>query len=108
MGRAHDRGKRPADDAPIEGNMSAIQRAVTGLYTKRGTHQSCQRDSKGEQRKLGKHKPSRSNTLCCESSSEERSAGNPHATFCGSRRWVTAVGDPVWAGAIPPGYPALG
>jgi len=20
--------------------------------------------------------------------------------------WVTAAGDPVWAGAIPPGYPA--
>src|SRR4029450_596145 len=36
-----------------------------------------------------------SNTPCCESSSEERSARNPHATFCGSRRWVTAVGDPV-------------
>ncbi len=33
--------------------------------------------------------------LCCESLSEERSAGNPHATFCGSRRWVTASGDPV-------------
>ena len=52
MGRAHDRGKRPADDAPIEGNMSALHRAVTGLSTKRGTHQSGQRDSKGEQRKL--------------------------------------------------------
>src|SRR4029450_6929364 len=47
-----------------------------------------------------------SNTPCCDSSSEERSARNPHATFCGSRRWVTAVGDPVLAGAIPPGYPA--
>ena len=33
-------------------------------------------------------------------------ARNPHATFCGSRRWVTAVGDSVWVGAIPPGYPA--
>src|SRR5262245_59435803 len=27
--------------------------------------------------------------------SEEHSAGNPHATFCGSWRQVTAVGDPV-------------
>src|SRR5215510_2004027 len=27
--------------------------------------------------------------------SEERGAGNPHATFCGSRRWATASGDPV-------------
>ena len=34
--------------------------------------------------------------LCCESSFEERSAGNPHATFCGSRTRVTASGDPVW------------
>ena len=32
----------------------------------------------------------------CKSTAEERSAGNPHATFCGSRRWVTAFGDPVW------------
>src|SRR5262249_10232547 len=37
MGRAHYRGKRPADDEPIEGTMSAMQRAVTGLYAKRGT-----------------------------------------------------------------------
>ena len=35
--------------------------------------------------------------LCCESSIEERSAGNPHATFCGNRRRVTASGDPVCA-----------
>ena len=34
--------------------MSAIQRAVTGLYAQRGPYQSCQRDSKGQQRKLGK------------------------------------------------------
>ena len=31
----------------------------------------------------------------CEASSEERSAGNPHATICGSWRRVTASGDPV-------------
>jgi hypothetical protein len=31
----------------------------------------------------------------CESTSDEPSAGNPHAGFCGSRRWVTASGDPV-------------
>src|SRR4029453_7731100 len=37
MGRAHYRGKRPAGDEPIEGTMSAMQRAVTGFYTKRGT-----------------------------------------------------------------------
>jgi len=34
-------------------------------------------------------------SLCCESISEERGAGNPHATFCGSRRRATASGDPV-------------
>ena len=34
---------------------------------------------------------------CCESTSEERRAGNLHAAFCGSRRWVTASGDPVGA-----------
>src|SRR5271165_6667879 len=32
---------------------------------------------------------------CCEPSFEERSAGKPHATFCGNRRWATASGDPV-------------
>jgi hypothetical protein len=32
---------------------------------------------------------------CCESTVEERSAANPHATFCGSRRRATASGDPV-------------
>jgi Cys/Met metabolism PLP-dependent enzyme len=31
----------------------------------------------------------------CESSSEERSAGNLHATFCGNRGRATASGDPV-------------
>jgi hypothetical protein len=34
-------------------------------------------------------------SLCCEPTSEERSAGNPHATFRGSRRRVTASGHPV-------------
>ena len=36
----------------------------------------------------------------CESTFEELSAGNPHATFCGSRRRVTASGDPVGAGKL--------
>ena len=34
-------------------------------------------------------------SLCCKSNSEERSAGNPHAAFCGSRRRATASGHPV-------------
>jgi hypothetical protein len=41
---------------------------------------------------------------CCESISEERSAGNPHPVFCESRRRATASGDLVW-GRNPPGYP---
>ena len=31
----------------------------------------------------------------CQSPSDERSAGDPHATFCGSRERVTAPGHPV-------------
>ncbi len=41
------------------------------------------------------HTGSFRHSLCCESLSEERSARNPHATFCGTRRRVTASGDPV-------------
>jgi len=33
--------------------------------------------------------------LCCEPLIEERSAENPHATFCGNRRRVTASDHPV-------------
>jgi len=38
---------------------------------------------------------SSSHSLCCKSLPEERSAGNPHATFCGNRWQVTATDDPV-------------
>ena len=38
---------------------------------------------------------------CCESTLEERRAGNPHAAFCGSRRRVTASGDPVLGVKLP-------
>jgi len=31
----------------------------------------------------------------CKPTAEERSAGKPHATFCGNRRWATVSGDPV-------------
>ena len=44
-------------------------------------------------------------SLCCESVCEERSAGNPHAPFCGSRRRVTASGDPVPGSATTLVYP---
>jgi len=33
--------------------------------------------------------------LCCESTVDEHSAGNRHATFCGSRGRFAAPGDPV-------------
>jgi hypothetical protein len=36
--------------------------------------------------------------LCCESTIDERSAGNRHATFCGSRGRFVAPGDPVGDG----------
>ena len=45
---------------------------------------------------------------CCESSSEERSAGNLHATFCGNRRRATASGDPVGGIARCPPIPIDG
>src|SRR6476659_3389651 len=32
---------------------------------------------------------------CCETPAEERSAVNPHATFCGNWRRATASSDPV-------------
>src|SRR6202030_463610 len=45
---------------------------------------------------------------CCESSSEERSAGNLHATFCGNRGRATASGDPVGGAVRCPPIPILG
>ena len=38
---------------------------------------------------------------CCESTLEERRAGNLHAAFCGSWRRVTASGDPVLGVKLP-------
>jgi len=32
--------------------------------------------------------------VCCESNFEERSAGNPHATFCGG--WGAKSGSPFY------------
>jgi hypothetical protein len=42
---------------------------------------------------------------CCESSSEERSARNLHATFCGNRGRAIASGDPVGGTARCPPIP---
>ena len=47
-------------------------------------------------------------SLCCETISEERSAVNPHATFCENRRWVITFDDPAQdstGGEIPTFYP---
>jgi len=38
----------------------------------------------------------------CEAHFVERGAGNPHAAFCGSRKRVTAFGDPVTEAIWPP------
>jgi hypothetical protein len=34
-------------------------------------------------------------SLFCETIPEERSAGTPHDTFCGNRRWIISSGDQV-------------
>ncbi len=60
-----------------------------------GTHALSRRGGRYSDHAWPCHIGSSRHSLCCESLSEERSAGNPHATFCGSRRWVTASGDPV-------------
>src|SRR3954469_12514968 len=75
-------GKRPAGVELFEGNMVSMQR---------GIRPSMQRDERptmetGLERIADK---------CCESTPEERSAGNLHATFCGRRRQVTASAHPV-------------
>src|SRR5262249_33821521 len=46
-------------------------------------------------------------SLCCEPSFEERSAGNLHATICGSRGWVTTTGDPVGGAVRRPPIPIV-
>ena len=76
-------GKRPAEVESFVGNMGSIQWEDTAFYAKRriASH--------------GNETRTNSSRICCEPTSEERSAGNPHATFRGSRRRVTASGDPV-------------
>src|SRR5580658_2651169 len=80
-------GKRAADVELFEGNMSSIQREDSAFYTKRRTASHDNRTrTNSSQRRLSPY---------CESTSEEPSAGNPHAGFCGSRGRVTASGHPV-------------
>src|SRR5215469_6174673 len=70
-------GKRSAAGELFLGNMGSIQRE---------TRPSTQR----EDQPTMKTKLERIAAKCCESPVEERSAGNPHATFCGSGRRATA------------------
>jgi len=80
-------GKRAADVELFVGNMSSIQREDSAFYAKRRTasHDNRTRTNSSQSR-LSPY---------CESTSEEPSAGNPHAGFCGSRGRVTASGHPV-------------
>jgi len=91
-------GKRSAAGELFLGNMGSIQRE---------TRPSMQR----EDQLTMETKLERIAAKCCESPVEERSAGNPHATFCGSGRRATASRDhprPGAQGAIPWAYSAPG
>jgi RNA-directed DNA polymerase len=75
-------GKRSAAGELFLGNMGSIQREI---------RPSIQR----EDQLTMETKLEQNSSECCEPTAEERSAANPHATFCGSRRRVTSSGDPV-------------
>jgi hypothetical protein len=75
-------GKRSAAGELFLGNMGSIQRE---------TRPSIQR----EDQLTMETKLEQIAAKCCEPPVEERSAVNPHATFCGSRRRATASDDPV-------------
>ena len=75
-------GKRSAAGELFLGNMGSIQRE---------TRPSIQR----EDQLTMETQLEQIAAKCCEPTVEERSAVNPHATFCGNRRRVTASGDPV-------------
>ena len=92
-------GKRSAERDSFEGNMSSIQREDTAFYAKRrhASHDNGTRTNSSERysdHAWPCHIGESRHSLCCEPLLEERSAGNPHATFCGNRRWATAAGDP--------------
>ena len=82
-------GKRSAVGELFLGNMGSIQRE---------TRPSIQR----EDRPTMATKLEQIAAKCCEPPIEERSAANPHATFCGSGRRATASRDPVGARQLAP------
>jgi hypothetical protein len=88
-------GKRSAAGELFLGNMGSIQRE---------TRPSMQR----EDQLTMETKLERIAAKCCESPVEERSAGNPHATFCGSGRRATASRDPVGGAERLPPIPIFG
>ena len=65
-------GKRPAEVESFVGNMGSIQREDTGFYAKRRTATMAT----GLERIAV--------LIGCKSTSDERSAGKPHATIRGS------------------------
>ena len=82
-------GKRPAEVESFVGNMGSMQRE-DGLLCKEKNSPH------------GNRTRTNSSARCCKSISDERSAGNPHATIRGSRRWATASGHPVRGRATAP------
>jgi hypothetical protein len=87
-------GKRSAVGELFLGNMGSIQWE---------TRPSIQReDQLTMETKL---EQIAANLQCCETPAEERSAGNPHATFCGNWRRATASSDPVGGVARRPPIP---
>jgi hypothetical protein len=100
VGRAGHMGKRSAVVELFLGDMGSIQWETQPVASQREDlltmatklEQIATNLPRPKRRPLtGDRKCSR----CCESTAEERSAVTPHATFCGSRRRVTASDDPV-------------
>ena len=93
-------GKRPAEVESFVGNMGSMQWEDTAFYAKRRTtdHGNGTRTNSSKSccdQSCISHTGSCKLSLRCKPTSEERSAENPHATFRGSRRRVTASGHPV-------------
>ncbi len=91
-------GKRSAAGELFLGNMGSIQREIRPSIQREDqlTMETKLEQIAAKARREPKLRfTSRRLLPCCEPTAEERSAANPHATFCGSRRRVTASGDPV-------------
>ena len=103
-------GKRPAEVESFVGNMGSMQWEDTAFYAKRRTadHGNGTRTNSSKSccdQSCISHTGSCKLSLRCKPTSEERSAENPHATFRGSRRRVTASGHPVLGVRFPVRFP---